>query len=482
MLLNELFSGAPEIEISQLSVDSRMPMENAIFFCLNGIKYDGHDYIEEAVKNGAKVIVYSRDIEKKEKAIYIKVADVNKTLKKTAVLFYEDPGKNIVQYVIGGNYGRCSVASFINHFLNKKEKCGYVGILGIRYDRTELRSSVTTLNALENIKILQTMKEHGITSCTFEANASSLNLQKLDSIDPSFFIYTCTDTNANENQLNEYFSYFRRYLYTLENSTVVLFNADDVSYMELSDCVDNYMTYGVYEDADYRISDIFLSGQGIAFSLTHEGKTYSLSCSLQGIVNVYNLTAAAAVLHQKGYPLEEIIEEMKDVPFVDGVMDRCDPLYNVIVDSAYDITSIDEICRYARKISEGHKAIGVISINYTDGDSRLEKIMQICQKNLDVTILTENESLEGEVMRILSRCDRYTKKDARVIHCDLRSLAIKNAIEIMNQGDTLIIIGKGNEKFLSMGLGKEFYQGDRFYVQKYLDKRRKEENDAESVN
>ena len=249
--------------------------------------------------------------------------------------------------------------------------------------------------------------------------------------------------------------------------------------MELSDCVENYVTYGVYEDSDYRISDVGLSDQGISYKLFHEGKEYPVKASLQGTVNVYNLTAAIAALHQKGYPLEEIIEEMSDVPCVDGVMERCDSQYNVIVDSAYDISSINEICRYARKAADRHKAIGVISINYTDGDSRLEKIMQICQKNLDVIILTENESLEGEVMNILSRCDRYARKDARIIHCDLRSLAIRNAIDIMNENDTLIIIGKGNEKFLSMGLGREFYQGDRFYAQKYLEKRKKEETDQE---
>ena len=72
MLLSKLFKNAPDIEIEQLSVDSRLSMKNAIFFCLNGIKYDGHDYIEEAVNNGAKVIVYSKDQPVKYKAIYIK--------------------------------------------------------------------------------------------------------------------------------------------------------------------------------------------------------------------------------------------------------------------------------------------------------------------------------------------------------------------------------------------------------------------------
>ena len=74
MLLSKLFKGAPDLEIEQLSIDSRLSMKNAIFFCLDGIKYDGHDYIEEAIKNGAKVIVYSKEQEQKFKAIYIKVS------------------------------------------------------------------------------------------------------------------------------------------------------------------------------------------------------------------------------------------------------------------------------------------------------------------------------------------------------------------------------------------------------------------------
>lgn len=79
-------------------------------------------------------------------------------------------------------------------------------------------------------------------------------------------------------------------------------------------------------------------------------------------------------------------------------------------------------------------------------------------------------------MNILARCDKYTTSN-RVIHCSMRSIAIENAIEIMNKNDVLIIIGKGNEKFLEMGLGKENYHGDKYYAKKFIDKRRREENE-----
>ena len=476
MLLSKLFAGAPDIEIEQLSIDSRTSMKNAIFFCLDGIKYDGHDYIEEAINNGAKVIVYSKPQETKYNAIYIKVSNVNNALVKVANIFYMDPNEGITKYIVSGNYGRCSVASFINHYLNKVSNCGYIGILGIKYNGLELNSSFDTLNILDNLKLLDTMKKNDVKAVTFEANAISLNLQKLDSIRPDCFIYTCTNRNSSEFQSIDYYNYIRRYLYTLENSTKVVLNVDDDSFNEFQDCVESYVTYGTSTVADYQIRDVSITSKGISYKIIHEDQPYAVRSSLQGRVNVYNLTAAIVALHQTGYELDDIIEKIADVGYVDGVMEKVDEEYNIIVDDAYDTNSIEAVCEYAATVKQKNKAIGVISINHTDTDKRLEKIISILEKYLDVIILTENESLESEVMEILNRCSPYIKSK-RVICIPLRSSAIENAVEIMNKNDTLIIVGKGNERFLSMGLGKEFYYGDKHYTRKFIEKRRSEENE-----
>lgn len=476
MLLSKLFAGAPDIEIEQLSIDSRTSMKNAIFFCLDGIKYDGHDYIEEAISNGAKVIVYSKPQETKYNAIYIKVNNVNNVLVKVANIFYMNPNEGIRKYIVSGNYGRCSVTSFINHYLNKVSNCGYIGILGIKYNGLELNSSFDTLNILDNLKLLDTMKKNDVKAVTFEANAISLNLQKLDSIRPDCFIYTCTNRNSSEFQSIDYYNYIRRYLYTLENTTKVVLNIDDDSFSEFQDCVESFVTYGTSSVANYQIRDISITTKGISYKIIYEDRPYAVRSSLQGRVNVYNLTAAIVALHQTGYELDDIIEKIADVGYVDGVMEKVDDEYNIIVDDAYDTNSIEAVCEYAAAVKQKNKAIGVISINHTDTDKRLEKIISILEKYLDVIILTENESLESEVMEILNRCTPYIKSK-RVICIPLRSSAIENAVEIMNKNDTLIIVGKGNERFLSMGLGKEFYYGDKHYTRKFVEKRRSEENE-----
>ena len=480
MLLSKLFKGAPDLEIDQLSIDSRHSMKNAIFFCLDGIKYDGHDYIDEAIKNGAKVIVYSKDIQDKQKAIYIKVPNVSATLTKAANIFYNYPNEGIEKYVVLGNYGRSSVTSFINEYINSVSSCGYIGILGIRYNGLELNSSFTTLNILDNLKMLDTMKKNGVKACTFEADAASLNLRKLDSISPEYVIYTCTNRNSSEFQANDYYTYTRRYLYTLENDTKLILNTDDESFEELYDTMDSYISYGTKENADYRIIDVQISSSGVSYKLIHGIIAYNVSSKVQGMVNVYNLTAAIVALLSQGYDPESVITFMRNVSYVEGVMEKVDRSYNVIVDCAYDTNSIEEIFKYADFIKHRNRAIGVISINYSDGDKRLARIMDLCNRYLDVAILTENESLEASVMEILERCNRY-EYNGRILYMPQRSSAIENAIEIMNTNDIVLIIGKGNERFLSMGLGKEFYYGDRYYAAKFIEKRRREENETVEV-
>lgn len=477
MKLNCLFKNAPEIEIEQLSTDSRLPMRNAIFFCLDGIKYDGHKFVEEAIINGAKVIVYSKEIENKQNAIYIKVKSVNETLYKIADIFYNHPNNDIDKYLISGCYGRSSVSRFINHYLNKVSSCGSVGIFGINYKDRHLDITFPALTPLENLKVLDNFKSNDIKNAVFETSVISLFYKKLDVIKPEVFVYTNTSRYCSDYKVcnNNYFENIRRYLYTLEDNTCVLFNSDDESYEKLHETINNYKTYGQGSYCDYRISDIVLSDNGIRFSLTINNEIYQLQSKLLGLNNVYNLTAAIAALNIRGHEISNIIEKLKDIDYVDGVMERIDKEYNIIIDCGYEIDSLQTTLEFARNTRKG-KVIGIIGVNYSDNDIRLKNLMRICEKYLDKIILTEDESLQGEVMNILSKTDEYSVSN-RVLHISYRSIAIENAISIMNKNDTLLILGKGNEKYLSMGLGKERYPGDKHYAIRYLKRRKEEENE-----
>jgi len=480
MKLNEIFKDAPSIEIEQLSTDSRLPMRNAIFFCLDGIKYDGHKFINEAISNGAKVIVYSKDIDQKANAIYVKVKNVNDSLYRIADIFYNHPNFGICSYLVSGCYGRSSVSSMISYYLNSIDKCGSVGIFGINYNDRHLSITFPALTALENLKVLDTFKKSGIKNAVFESSVISLFYKKLDVIKPEVFIYTNTSKYCSDYKVcnNQYFEYLRRYMYTLEDNTCVLLNSDDEACEELKESISNFKTYGSSENSDYRILNVQLYDRYSKFSLIHDGISYGIVTRLIGMSNIYNLTAAIAALNIKGHSIENIIEILNNFNYVNGVMEIVDDEYRIIIDCGYEIDSVKNVLNYVKQTSKG-RCIGVIGINYSDSDMKLKRLMQYLQEYLDVTILTEDESLQDEVMNILSRTDEYTNTNS-VLHVPYRSAAIENAINILNKNDSLVILGKGSETYLNMGLGKEKYLGDKHYTLKYL-RRRKEEEENETI-
>lgn len=478
MKLNLLFKNAPEIEIEQLSTDSRLPMKNAIFFCLDGIKYDGHKFIDEAIDNGAKVIVYTKEIDNKKGAIYIKVKNINETLFRVADIFYNHPNQGLDKYLISGCYGRSSVSSILSYFLNKVSTCGSVGIFGINYNDRHLDITFPALTPLENLKTLDNFKNNNIKNAVFETSAISLFYKKLDVIKPDVFIYTNTSKYCSDYKVcnNFYYENIRRYLYTLEDHTCVVLNADDDSFNEFNQSINNYCTYGQNQNADYRICNICLNINGTKFNIVHDNIKYTVETKLLGYENVYNITSAIAALNCKGYKIEEIIDTIKDIDYIDGVLEKLDSEYNILIDCGYEIDSLKNVIEESRKMCKG-RLIGIVGINYSDNDQRLKNLMQICENNLDLTILTEDESLQGEVMKILEKTDAFSNSN-KILHISYRSIAIENAINVMNKDDILLILGKGNEKFLSMGLGKERYLGDKHYTIKYLKRREEQENET----
>lgn len=477
MKLNQIFSNAPEIEIEQLSIDSRLPMKNAIFFCLNGIKYDGHDYVDEAIDNGAIVIIYEKPIETKRNAIYVKVNSVNDSLRKIADVFYNYPNDGINEYVVSGCYGRSSVTNIMRHFLNKKSKCGYIGIFGINYNQTQLSLTFPALTSLDNLKMLSRMKKENIKNCVFESSPISLYYKKMDVLKPSVFIYTNTSIYSADYKVCDanYYSYIRRYLYTLEDHTCVLFNRDDKSFDELKDSINNYKTYGKDKDSDYRINNIVESTRSTKFEIIHDGITYSVISNLLCESHVYNYVAAVAALNINGYEIEDIIENLKDLSCIEGVFEPIDTNNNIIVDCAYNYDSIENILSFAKRNYSGKK-IAIIGINYSDDDARLKKIIKLADDYLDLLYVTEDDSQEYAVIDILNRLDKYETK-CNLVKCIRRSTAIELALEVLNKDDVLLILGKGSESYMNMGFGKQFYSGDKHFVVKYLNKRKDVENE-----
>ena len=188
MLLSELFSGAPAIDIKTISDDSRKAMPDGIFFCIGGLKTDGHRFVNEAIGNGAKVIVYHDDIDTSGKAVYIKVDDVVKTFNLVIKQFYGNPTSNMTIYGITGTNGKTTIASIISDTLG--EACGYIGTLGIKYGDVMIDADLTTPPAISLHENLARMHEADIGACAIEVSPIGIEQRRIDAIDFDVAIFT----------------------------------------------------------------------------------------------------------------------------------------------------------------------------------------------------------------------------------------------------------------------------------------------------
>lgn len=119
-----------------------------------------------------------------------------------------------------------------------------------------------------------------------------------------------------------------------------------------------------------------------------------------------------------------------------------------------------------------------MGVDYYDDENRFAKVAKILNDNCDIVIFTEDASHEAEVSDVLLRIDKYNTK-GKFIKYIYRSSAIENGIDLLNDDDILLILGKGDEDFLTMGLGREFYYGDAYYALKYIRKRKEKEYETE---
>ena len=481
MFLDELFKDTPHIEINQLSIDSRLPMKDCIFFCIAGIKDDGHDYIKEAVKNGAKVIVYQNDIDTNLNAIFIKVKDTIDCLNKIAPKFYDYPSNKLETYVSSGSDDVDVISYILYNLLNNFKPTASIGVNGIRYKENHLLSNVPTLNIIDTQKYLNSFVLNDIKCCLLEADSLALSYKKLDGVRPDVFIYTNTNEYSayyQEMDVN-YYDVMCSYLYTLDNDTAIILNRDDPSFDELSKASgDNTFTYGIDSNCDYVIGDVLLLSDKSEFTLKHEDVEYSFSSKLLGLRNIYNLAACLAALNIKGYDLKELALVL---PFIKPMKGRIEPIiedkYHAYIDSANDFVSIENIFNYAKNILPyGKKIVTLLGINSSDEKESIKELAFLCSKYVNRVVLTQNNTYSGNTLNILNNAEKYFDKNKPLV-VEERRFAIEAAVNLLNSDDILLVLGKGNEQFITGNLGKESYDGDYKITKECIEKRIKEDMD-----
>ncbi|MBK2404423.1 UDP-N-acetylmuramoyl-L-alanyl-D-glutamate--2,6-diaminopimelate ligase [Erysipelothrix sp. strain 2 (EsS2-7-Brazil)] len=478
MKLNKLVNTEFDCDIDHLVLDSRDRVKNGMFFCLKGLTVDGHQFAQQAVENGAVAVVHSDDIEPIEGVIYIRVVDVMTELHRITDRFYDSPSKNMYVYGITGTNGKSTTMLTVRNILKRfGVNAGYIGTISVEYNDHKFAPSLTTPDIVELQSYLHDMRSEGVEEVCLEVSSQGLALRRVESIDfdNASFTNLTHDHLDYHKTMENYFEAKKMLFDNLKPSGFMVINIDN-EYGEtlLKQDYSHVVTYGIEnKNANYRAQNIVLYDDFTEFTLVHEGKSYDVVTNFVAIFNVYNMLNVIAILHQRGYEIEKIIPELKDIEHVDGrqtMISKGQP-YRVIVDFGHAPDSMKNVYEFVRETQPQSARIITVFGAAGGRDTAKRPIMgRVASTYCDHVIITEHDNRDERVVDITE--DIITGIDGdNYEFVPNRIDAIEKALKMAQPGDTVVLIGKGEEKFIYREHGtKEKWMGDEVCASRIIEK------------
>lgn len=453
--------GAEDKMIQSIAHDSRKVVANTLFVCMIGATVDGHDYIEQAVKNGAVAVLVEKDVVVPEGVTVIRVQDMKASMQSIVPYFYDYPAQKMRLIGITGTNGKTTTSYLLRAILrNAGFKVGVIGTIQIIIEDRVLPIHNTTPDVIDLQSTLAEMVSSGIDYVVMEVSSHALAQERVVGCE----FDTAVFTNVTQDHL-DYHKTFENYIAAKAklfsslvqkenvktNKNAIINIDDEASKAMLANTKCNVLSYGVHHDADIKAIDINVLASGANFTATGEFGSIPLKLKITGVFNVYNVMGAIGAALAENISKETIqatLESFTSVPGRFELVDEGQP-FSVIVDYAHTPDGLENILKTARQIAVNR----IITVFGCGGDRDRTKrpIMgRIATELSDVIIATSDNPRTEDPEFILSQVEAGVLEvlgDKQHEKITDRKTAIHRAIEMAKAGDIVIIAGKGHEDY-----------------------------------
>ncbi|MDO4617949.1 MAG: UDP-N-acetylmuramoyl-L-alanyl-D-glutamate--2,6-diaminopimelate ligase [Clostridia bacterium] len=440
----------PDDELSGVCSDSDNLQKDSVFVAIKGNEDDGHRYINDAAKKGAKVIIAEHAIDCNVPIIL--TDDTRSALCYLVKNFYGEPKIDLIG--VTGTNGKTSTTYMIESIMRRNGiKTGVIGTLGVKVGEEKLvtfTKTSTTPDILELYRILEAMSEKADV-CAMEVSSHGLAQERVSGLWFKVGVFTnlTRDHLDYHKTMEEYYS-AKKKLFTVSEKAVI--NADD-SYGKrlLSECK-NAVSYGINE-GDICAFDIEKTASGSHFSVVLGGEKVDINLKIPGEFYIYNALAAIAACHIMGVSNGAIQEGISFVSEISGRMESLDiDGVNVIIDYAHTPDGLLKVLKTLRNIQSG-KIICLFGCGGDRDRSKRPIMGRIATENSEITIVTSDNPRTENPNEIIIDILTGIKKDNYIVVPN-REKAIYTALSMADRGDTVLLAGKGQEKYQIVGKEK----------------------------
>ena len=250
-------------EISSITYDSRKVKNNCLFIAVSGENYDGHDYINEAINNGASAILANGRAPISNRVPIMQVQNPRKVMSKIAANFYDNPSKKLNVIGITGTNGKTTTTQIIDHIIRfSMRPSSSLGTLGFNTPTGMISTGFTTPESVELHQILKTIKDGAGKYVPMEISSHAIELYRTHNIDVNIAIFTNLGLDhldfhkTQENYFNSKLKLFTK----LNKKSIAILNNDDTRTKDINKKINcNHFTFGFKENSDLQIIDYSLN-------------------------------------------------------------------------------------------------------------------------------------------------------------------------------------------------------------------------------
>ena len=454
-----------EVYFSGIAFDSSKVKKDNIFFAIKGNKFDGNDFIENAIKKGAKVIISEKKFIKKEKKIiFLHSSNIRKLLAETSYKILCKKPKKLV--AVTGTNGKSSIADFYFQILKfNSKKVASIGTIGLRYNDKKKTLVNTTSDPIQLSSILSGLKKRKIEFVIMEASSHGLKQNRLDGLMFDIGIFS----NLSHDHL-DYHKSIKDYL----NSKLYLFNklikkrgtiitdasipqAKQLKNISIKTKTNLSLIYN--EKKGIKLISHQFKNEKQILEIKYKNRKYIIKLNLIGRIQINNILMAILAANKSGIEFKKILNIVSKIEPVEGRLEKIGKIKNnskVILDYAHTPDAL-KLALLNLKEQFPFSKINLVFGCGGDRDFKKRPIMgRIADKYSDKIYLTDDNPRYEEPLKIRKEIKNVINKN-KVHEISNRKKAIQEAIKNLETGDILLVAGKGHEKIQDYGKKKLFF-------------------------
>ncbi len=452
------------LAVTGFTDDSRLVVPGACFIAVQGHEVDGHDFIEEAVRRGAAVIICERSTQMSSEIGVLRLPDTRSAVSRLASVFYGLVDHDLSLIGVTGTNGKSTTCEILQKILKSAgQKCALLGTIRNDLVSATRASRLTTPGPIQVCEYLCEAAEAGAKHAVMEVSSHALDQHRCAGLDFSVAVLTniSGDHLDYHGTTDAYVAAKKRLFDALDPSAVAVINGDDdFAGQIVSDCQGRVVRYGIDSSPlDSRAELTTLTAEGSVFTVIGPRGALPVQARLIGKHNVMNILAAATCAREMGVDDQAIRRGIESIDFVRG---RLEPVcvdgqrFSVLVDYAHTDDALERVLSATESLTSG-RLICVFGCGGDRDRSKRPRMAAAVGRHADLAIVTNDnprdEDPEAIVEDILpgfefnGRCSVEIEPNRRT--------AIQLAVFEASPGDTVLIAGKGHEQFQITGTVKQ---------------------------